>query len=149
MAGQAGIGHIGEAEFDRLLEVLSSTSKGRAFLDEYRRRFRPDETLGLLHTMKRIESTVGTVRDQLQPERLADELRSIAMFLDMATEGMEIDPEGDESERRFALAAKARKELLTLAASLAGAAEPAVVAANDGSAEEPTGYRLRDSLWER
>jgi hypothetical protein len=149
MAGQAGIGHIGEAEFERLLEVLSSTSKGRAFLDEYRRRFRPDETLGLLHTMKRIESTVGAARDQLQPERLADELRSIAMFLDMATEGMELDPEGDEPARRFALAARARKELLTLATSLSGNAEPVSRSAIHGGDAEPTGYTLRDPVWER
>jgi hypothetical protein len=138
-----------EAEFDRLLEALSSASKGRAFLDEYRKRFRPDETLGLLHTMQRIESTVGTVRDQLQPERLSDELRSIAMFLEMATEGMELDPEGDEPARRFALAARARRELLALAASLSGGTETAPPAEKKDSASEPAGYQLRNSVWER
>ena len=44
-----------------------------------------------------------SVRDQLQPERIAGELQHIAMTLDIALEGAEADPEGDETARRFAL----------------------------------------------
>ena len=160
MAGRANFGQISEAEFSSLLQALSSTSKGRSFLDEYRRRSQPEDTLGLLESLQRIETSVGAVRDQLQPERIADELRHIAMSLDIAIEGAEIDPEGDETARRFALADRARHELQTLAASLAGgAAELAVIGNGDGTPQEDAArdraararatYRLRDPSAER
>lgn len=146
MAGRANFGKISEGEFSDLLEILSSTSKGRSFLDEYRRRFQPEDTVGLLDSMHRIEESMGTVRDQLRPERIAEELLHIAMSLDFAIEGAEADPEGDETARRFALADRARQELRTLASNLAGGPDeialvhPASSAAADGTG----GYKLRD-----
>jgi hypothetical protein len=137
MAGQAQFGQISESEFTSLLQALSSTSKGRAFLDEYRRRFQPEDTHGLLQSLQRIEATMVAVRDQLQPERIADELRHIAMSLDIAIEGVAADPEGDETARRFALAGRARHELETLATHLAGGApELSVVHPEDAASDE-------------
>jgi hypothetical protein len=149
MAGQANPGQISETEFTRLLQLLSSTSKGRAFLNEYRERFRPEETLGLLDSLKHIEGSMSAVRDQLQPEAIANELRNIAMSLDLAIEGAEIDPEGDETARRFALADQARSELLALAATFGGGDDGAQRAVPDGNAASGAGYRLRDSAVER
>lgn len=155
MAGRADFGQISEREFNSLLQALSSTSKGRAFLNEYRQRSQPEDTLGLIDSLQRIEGTMGAVRDQLQPERIADELRNIAMTLDLAIEGAAVDPEGDDTARRFALADRARHELQTLAASLAGGApELVVVGDGDGATQEPAGqgqtsYRLRDPAEER
>jgi hypothetical protein len=147
MAGRANSGKISETEFSSLLQMLSSTAKGRAFLDEYRRRFQPEDTMGLLDSLQRIEGTMGAVRDQLQPERIAEELLHIAMSLDIALEGADADPEGDETARRFALASRARQELQTLAANLAGGGdEIALVHSADGAAAEKTGYRLRDPV---
>lgn len=140
MAGQAYFGQISESEFNSLLQALSSTSKGRAFLDEYRRRFQPEDTLGLLRSLQRIEATMVAVRDQLQPERIADELRHIAMSLDIAIEGVEADPEGDETARRFSLAGRARQELETLAAHLAGGShELSVVHPEDAGSDDASG----------
>ena len=147
MAGRANSGKISETEFSNLLQMLSSTAKGRAFLDEYRRRFQPEDTAGLLDSLQRIEGTMGAVRDQLQPERIAEELLHVAMSLDIAIEGADANPEGDETARRFALADRARQELQTLAANLAGGAdEIALVHPTDGAAAEKGGYRLRDPV---
>jgi hypothetical protein len=110
---------ISEADFSSLLAAISATAKGRAFLDEYRRRYQPYETLSLIDSLKQIESTVDTMRDELKPHRIAGELQNIAMTLDIALDGVEADPEGGESARRFALAGRARQELQTLARSLA------------------------------
>lgn len=125
MAGRKKLGPISEPEFAHLLQALSSTTKGRSFLDEYRRRCQPAETLGVLNSLGRIETTIGAVRDQLQPERIAQELRHVSMTLDIAIDGAEMDPEGDEIERRFALVDRARLELATLARGLAGELAPA------------------------
>ena len=76
---------------------------------------------GLLNSLSQIQSTFGTVRDQLQPERIADELRHISMTLDIAIDGAPIDPDGDDTARRFSLCDRARQELATLANSLGGA----------------------------
>jgi hypothetical protein len=118
MAGQAGLGQIAEADYSRILKTLSGTATGRAFLLEYRRRTRPEETNSLLGALVRIEDSIATVRDQLRPERLADELRYVAMTLEVAVEGAEADPEGDPAARRMALVEQARFELATLATSL-------------------------------
>lgn len=151
MAGQATFGRISEREFSSLLQALSSTTKGRAFLNEYRRRFQPEETLSLLDSLQRIEETITAVRDQLQPERIADELRHVAMSLGIALEGASADPEGDDTARRFALAGRARHELETLAASLAGTPDLAIIADGGGPAPDGTeaprdgvNYKLRD-----
>jgi hypothetical protein len=160
MAGRANFGQISETEFSNLLQTLSATPKGRSFLDEYRRRFQPEDTLGLLESLHRIEATMGTVRDQLRPERIAGELLHIAMSLDIAIDGADTDPEGDDTARRFALADRARRELQTLAASLAGSTLELSLAADGGNAAEngaapdaaaPDGavYRLRDPASER
>jgi hypothetical protein len=133
MVGRASFGQIAESEFSSLLEALSATAKGRAFLAELRRRSRPEETEALLQSLDRIERTMAGVRDQLQPERLAEELRHIGMTLEIATEGVTADPAGDEPARRMALVNRARAELDTLAASLAGEIAPAPA---DAFAEE-------------
>lgn len=124
MAGRTSGGRISEADFSSLLDALTANPKGRAFLDELRRRSRPDDTLSLLESLHRIEATIGSVRDQLQPERIADELRHVAMTLEIAIEGAPADAAGDEHARRLALVERGRSELATLAASLSGAAEP-------------------------
>ena len=59
MAGRKKLGPISEPEFDNLLQALSATTKGRSFLDEYRRRCQPAETLGLLESLSQIEATLG------------------------------------------------------------------------------------------
>jgi len=151
MGRQASFG-LSETEFSSLLQALSSTSKGRIFLEEYRRRFQPEDTLGLLQSMQRIEAAMAAVRDQLQPERIADELRRIAMAIDMAVDGVEADEEGDETARRFALAQRARDELETLASGFAGsrpAPRPAYEPEPDEAQREGVGYRLRDPDWDR
>jgi hypothetical protein len=120
MAGREKFGPLSKPDFDILLQALSSTTKGRQFLEEYRRRCQPAEIVGLLNSLSQIESTFGTVRDQLQPERMADELRHISMTLDIAIDGAPIDPDGDDIARRFALCDRARQELAALANSLSG-----------------------------
>ena len=73
---------------------------------------------------KRQPATIATVRDQLQPERIADELRRIAMTLEIATDGAVADSDGDEPARRMALVDRARQEISSLAAGLAGHTAP-------------------------
>ena len=118
MAGHTSLGRISDPEFFSLLQELSGTSKGRSFLDEYLRRARPQETDSLLEALGRIEATIATVRDQLQPERIADELRRIGMTLEIATDGATVDAAGDEAARRLALVERAGQEIAALAASL-------------------------------
>jgi hypothetical protein len=125
MAERASFGQISDDDFASLFEALSATGKGCAFLAELRRRARPQETEDLLGALDRIERTMAGVRDQLQPERLGDELRHISMTLEIATEGMPADADGDEPARRMALVNRARAELDALAASLAGEIAPA------------------------
>ena len=120
MAGRPSTERISETEFSDLLGTLSATSKGRAFLDEYRRRARPDETASLLDSLQRIEATIGTVRDQLQPERIAHELRRIAMTLEIAVEGASAETTTEEYVRRIALVERGRAELVALASGLGG-----------------------------
>jgi hypothetical protein len=120
MAGRANIGEISESDFSSLLAALSLTPKGRSFLAEYLRRSRPDETRVLLDSVQRIETTIGSLMEQLQPARIADELSRIAMTLAIATDGAPADPAGDETARRMALIGRVRSELAALAASFAG-----------------------------
>ena len=122
MAGKPNSAQISEADFSGLLSALSGNTKGRAFLAEYLRRARPDETEQLLGSLQRIEATIGSVRDQLQPERIADELRRVAMTLEIALEGALADAAADEYLRRMALVDRARSELVSLADSLASEA---------------------------
>ena len=96
-------GQISEPDFQNLLQALSATTKGRSFLAEYRRRSGPEETFELLDSLQRIERAIASVRDQLQPERIADELsprRDDARDRHRRRGG---DPDGDETARRFAL----------------------------------------------
>jgi len=123
MVGRAFLGHIGESDFQKILQALSATAKGRSFLAEYGRRCRPEETFALLGALDRIDRSMASVRDQLQPERIADELRRIAMTLEIATESVDAPPDGDALARRMALVAHARTELAAFAAALAGAGE--------------------------
>jgi hypothetical protein len=141
MAERASFGQISEDDFASLFEALCTTEKGRAFLAELRRRARPQDTEDLLGALDRIERTMAGVRDQLQPERLGDELRHVSMTLEIATEGMPADADGDEPARRMALVNRARAELDALAASLAGEIAPAPEtgggSAANGSGEAP------------
>jgi hypothetical protein len=123
MAGRKKLG-ISESDFSSLLAAVSATAKGRAFLDEYRRRAQPAETLSLLDSLERIESSIGSVRDQLQPERIASELQHVSMTLDIAIDGAESNLQGDETARRFALVDRARRDLAALAHGLAGEVAP-------------------------
>jgi hypothetical protein len=122
MAGRKNFGRISESDFSSLLQALSATTKGRAFLKEYSRRSRPEETLGLLDSLQRIETTIDGVRSQLRPELIAGELQHVAMALEIAVEGANVDPEGDETARRFALVERARRELASLSQSVLGEA---------------------------
>ena len=135
MGGRKSFGRISEFDFSSLLQALSATTKGRSFLDEYRRRSQPEETLGLIDSLQRIETTIEGVRSQLQPDLIAGELRHVAMTLDIAVEGADSDPEGDETARRFALVDRARLELASLAGSLLGEAA--------SEAKKPTQPRSR------
>lgn len=123
MAGRNKFGRISDADFASVLKTLSATPKGRGFLEEYRLRCQSGETLALLQSLQRIEATMASVRSQLQPERLAEELRHLAMSLEIALDGIDSDPEGDDTARRFALADRARRELVTLIEGLAGSGE--------------------------
>lgn len=118
MPGRKKLDPISEPDFEDLLRALSGTTKGRSFLDEYRRRCQPSETLGLLDSLSKIKSTIGTVREQLGPDRIANELQHISMTLDIAIDGAQVDPQGSETARRFALVERARRDLVTLARSL-------------------------------
>jgi hypothetical protein len=119
MAGEARFGQIGEADFSQLLQALSATTKGRSFLAEYRRRCRPDDDSALFTALERIERSMASVRDQLRPERIADELRRIAMTLEVATAGLDARGDANEFARRTELVDHARTELAALAAGLA------------------------------
>jgi len=123
MAGRANFGQISETEFSSLLQALSASSKGRLFLEEYRRRGRPEDARALLDSLKRIEATIATARDQLKPERIAEELQRVAMTLELALDGVSACPDGNEAERRFAVIDQARLDLTALAASLGGGGE--------------------------
>jgi len=136
MAGRSRFETISEPDFANVLQVLSSTTKGRAFLHEYRQRSRPEETLGLLQALAQIEATLANVREQLQPERIADEVRHIAMTLDIALNGAPVDAAGEETARRFALVERARQELAALAHVLlveAAAPDPVTAGAQPGA----------------
>jgi hypothetical protein len=124
MAGRASFGQISESDYSNLLTTLSSTTKGRLFLREYLRRSRPEDLLTLLDSLRRIEATIGIVGDQLQPQRIADEMLNVAMTLELAAEGVAADPAGNEDARRFAMVERARRELTALAKSLAGTNPP-------------------------
>jgi hypothetical protein len=109
MAGRSRFETISEPDFANVLQVLSSTTKGRAFLHEYLQRSRPEETLGLLQALAQIETTLAGVREELKPERIVDEVRHIAMTLDIALDGAPVDAVGGETARRFALVERARR----------------------------------------
>jgi hypothetical protein len=124
MGGETPFAQIGEDEYSRLLQTLSATRKGRAFLAEVRRRSRPEEIQALRRSLQLIQQAMNGLRDQLQPARVADELHHIAMTLEIATEGMVGDPEGTETARRIALVNRARSELSALAGTFAGEIAP-------------------------
>ncbi len=132
MAGRTDSGHITDSDFSSLLQALSASTKGRAFLAEFRRRSRPEATSTLIEALRRIEASIASVRDQLQPARIADELHRVSMTLEIAAEGAEADPAGDEAARRMALINRARLEISALAASLSGGSAPA-----EGDAASP------------
>jgi hypothetical protein len=120
MPGQASFGDITEAEFSNLLRALSANTKGRAFLAEYRRRGQPDETADLMTALSRMDSAISQARRQLAPERIAEELRRMAMTLELASHGADADPYGDEAARRMALVKRVHDELAALATGLSG-----------------------------
>jgi hypothetical protein len=137
MSGETPFAQIGEGEYSRLLQTLSATRKGRAFLAEVRRRSRPEEIQTLRRSLQLIQQAMSDLRDQLQPARVADELRHIAMTLEIATEGMVADPEGTETARRVALINRARSELSALAGTFAGEIAPVPSELEPAPAVEP------------
>ena len=136
MPGRNKLERISELEFDDLLKALSGTTKGRSFLEEYRRRCQPSETLGLLNSLSKIETTMGEARSELRPDRIANELQHISMTLDIAIDGAQVDPQGSETARRFALVERARRDLVTLGRSLADMAG-SPNAPDQSAAEDP------------
>lgn len=142
MAEKADLSRISESDFSNLLQALSTSPKGLAFLEEYRRRVQPEETLGLLDSLQRMDATLATLREQLQPEKIAEELARIGMTMEIALEGTQRDPEGDENARRFALIERTRKEVLSLAGSLAGETAPS--AGGPAVAESPAIQLIED-----
>lgn len=119
MAGQPQFGRLSEPEFDHLLQALSATTKGRLFLAEYVRRARPQETRMLLDALQRIEAAMNILRDQLEPERLADELRRLATTLEIAADTASAGA-ADDGQRQ-ALLGRVRLDLETMAENLASA----------------------------
>jgi len=81
MASATQSGVLNEREYEALVKALSSTAKGRAFLAEHVERARPDETLKLLGAVQQIESSLSSLREQLVPDRIADEIARIAAEL--------------------------------------------------------------------
>jgi hypothetical protein len=137
MSGETPFAQIGEREYSRLLQALSATRKGRAFLAEVRRSSRPQEIQTLRRSLQLIQQAIHGLRDQLQPARVADELRHLVMTLEIATEGMVADPEGTETARRIALVNRVRSELSVLAATLAGEIAPVPSELEPAPAEQP------------
>jgi hypothetical protein len=133
MAGRAVTDPLSDREYSVLLDALSATQKGRLFLEEYRHRNRPYESTTLMDSLKRIESIVATLQEELRPAQLAEELRRVGMTIEIALDGVDADPEGSDAARRFALIGQARAELAALASSLAGRA----VARSDAAPSSP------------
>lgn len=105
MAGASQSGLLSEREYEALLAALSSTAKGRAFLNEHIVRTRPEETRNLLSAVRQIEASLLELRKQIVNEGLADELQRIANDLRHA---------GDDPIRRQ----KAAADLLRMAEQL-------------------------------
>jgi hypothetical protein len=81
MANAIQSGLLNEREYEALVKALSSTAKGRAFLNEHVARARPEETRKLLDAVRQIEASLSVLREQLVPGRIADELKRIATDL--------------------------------------------------------------------
>ena len=122
MAGQPQSGRLSDADFEDLLQALSATTKGRLFLSEYLRRFRPHDTRMLLEALQRIEAAMNLLRDQLEPERLAGELRRLATTIEIAASDNPGEP-NDEQQRR-ALLSRVRSDLMLIAGNLSSAETP-------------------------
>lgn len=122
MAGQPQSGRLSEPDFDDLLQALSATAKGRLFLSEYLRRFRPHDTRMLLEALHRIEAAMNVLRDQLEPERLAGELRRLATTIEIAASDASAD--AGDGQQRSALLRRVRSDLLVIAGNLSSAEAP-------------------------
>ena len=149
MVGRVQMSGIVEGDFADLLDALSATSKGRAFLAEYLRRHRPKETRALLDALQRIEATVGLLRDQVQPDRIGSELRRIAGTLDIAAEDSRSADQNGEGVWRSALLARASADLTALAEGIASGAHttPSTLANAGGSNSKPlSADTIRDDL---
>jgi hypothetical protein len=82
MASAIQSGLLNEREYEALVKALSSTAKGRAFLNEHVERARPEETRKLLDAVRQIEASLSVLREQLVPGRIAAELQRIAADLE-------------------------------------------------------------------
>ena len=120
MAGHMQSEQLNEEDFSEILYALSATAKGRHFLAEHLRRYRPQENRMLLDALHRIEATVRLLRDQIQPERLASEMRRIASTLDIAVEDARETASSADDWRRGDLLARASADLTALALALTG-----------------------------
>jgi len=65
---------ISEADYAALFDALASTHKGRAFLREFVERARPQQMRSIGEAIDRIEAHVASVRDELLPDALIDDL---------------------------------------------------------------------------
>ena len=81
MANAIQSGLLSEREYEALVKALTATAKGRAFLNEYVARARPEETRNLLDAVRQIEASLSVLREQLVPGRIAAELPRIAADL--------------------------------------------------------------------
>ena len=90
MASAILSGMLNEREYEALVKALSSTAKGRAFLNEHIVRARPEETRNLLEAVRQIEASLSVLRDQLVPDTIAADLQRIAADLHRSGNDTEI-----------------------------------------------------------
>ena len=77
MAGRERLGHLSDREYEAVRSALMATAKGRAFLQEFAERARPDDTRALLLALRRMEESLALIRENLQPGTIAGTLRRI------------------------------------------------------------------------
>ncbi len=118
MAGMAWPCELGDREYQEILDALSSTAKGRSFLSEYARRQRPADLKTLIASMRRLETHIALVRDELLPDSVPQELTDLAGRLASVARLCRSDAAQSEL-------ASLQMELRGLAAALAGAAAEA------------------------
>jgi len=130
MAGGTRPDILTDAEYERMLGLLSGHMKGRIFLAEFARQARAEDTRALFAALASIESSLAVVREQLRPEVIAAEIGRIVLALrdelERAAPG-----EGDRSARQAAAMLKSCAELTALAQALSRGAAAGVLHAGE------------------